>query len=158
MGLADALLLCPERDFHLFLASVSFVYLSFLPEFRATTNVFGYSSSSLLLCSLSLGFLLVTFQMSFFFFSVLSALFVFLFPGLLLFLLVVALCLSLLVLPRVRCPIMLFASFSGPSSLVLTTPSLLPLPLIGLFLLPLLSCLLLFAQYSWACCFLGLFS
>ena len=66
--------------------------------------------------------------------------------------------LSPLVLPRVRCPGMLFVSFCGPSSLVLATPSLLPLPLIGLFLLPLLTCLLLFAQYSWACCFLGLFS
>ena len=145
--------------FRLFLASVSFVYLSYLPEFRATTNVFGYSSSSLLLCSLSLGFCLVSFQRCFFFFfSVLSALFVFLFPGLLLFLLVAVLCLSPLVLTCVRCPRMLFASFCGPSSLVLTTPSLLPLPLVGLFLLPLLTCLLLFAQYSWACCFLGLFS
>ena len=91
------------------------------------------------------------------FFSVLSALLVFLFPGLLLFLLVVALCLPSFSL-RVHCPGMLFASFCGPSSLVLTTPSLLPLPLIGLFLLHLLTCLLLFAQCSWACCFLGLFS
>ena len=56
MGLADTLLLCPVCDFRLFLALVLFVYLSYLPEFRATTKVFGYSSSSLLLCSLSLGF------------------------------------------------------------------------------------------------------
>ena len=56
VGLAGALLLCPVSDFRLFLASVSFVYLSYLPEFRATTKVFGYFSSSLLLCSLSLGF------------------------------------------------------------------------------------------------------
>ena len=55
MGLAASLLLCPGRAFRLFFASVSFVYLSYLPEFRATTTLFGYSSSSLLLCSLSLG-------------------------------------------------------------------------------------------------------
>ena len=66
--------------------------------------------------------------------------------------------LSPLVLPRVRCPRLLFASFCGPSSLVLPTPGLLPLPLVGLFLLPLLNYLLLFTHYSWACCFLGLFS
>ena len=104
--------------------------------------------------------LLVSFQMCCccFFLSVLSALLVFLFPRLLLLLLVAPLCLSPLILPRVRCPRLLFASFCGPSSLVLPTPSLLTLPLVGLFLLPLLTCLLLFMQYSWACCFLGLFS
>ena len=90
--------------------------------------------------------LLLTFQMSFFFFSVLSAFFVFIFPGLLLFLSVVSLCFSPLVLTRIRCPRMLFASFCWTSSLVLPAHSLLPLPLIGLFLLPLLTCLLLFGR------------
>ena len=92
----------------------------------------------------------------FIFLAVLSALFIFLFIGLFLFLLVAALCLPSFS-PRVRCPRLLFASFCGPSSLVLHTPGLLPLPLVGLFLLPLLTCLLLFTQYSWACCFWGLF-
>ena len=66
--------------------------------------------------------------------------------------------LSPLVLPHVCCPRLRFASLCGPSSLVLTPPSLLTLPLVGLFLFPLLTCLLLFTQCSWPCCFLGLFS
>ena len=93
----------------------------------------------------------------FFFFSVLSALFVFLFPGLLLFLLVIALCLPSFSLAFA---VQEFSSLlsAGRHLSCLLLPSLLPLPLIGLFLLPLLTCLLLFTQYSWACCFLGLFS
>ena len=94
--------------------------------------------------------LLVTFLMSFS--SVLSALFVFVFPGLPLFLLVLALCLSPLVLLRALCPRMLSASFCGTSFLMPTLPPLWPLPLAGLLLLPpLLSCLLLFGRtvFGW---------
>ena len=97
--------------------SGSYVYLSYLPEFRRRRSLLLILFLALFVFALS-RISLATFLMSFS--SVLSALSVCIFLGFLPSLLVLALCLSLLALPLALSLRMLLASFFGTSSLRLT--------------------------------------